>query len=185
MTDSRTTIVERSNELFYRLGFVGVSVEAVLDASGTSRGTFYKHFRGKHDVALAVLEYRADLYETEIGRAVDGAPDAAGIAEGLFEALRAWHARYGARGCLFQTAASEYGRQHPDVFRLARDHKVRVRGLLETALARAGARDTRGAAEQLLLLLEGAVALGQFDDQQRQIDAARRAALALISGVRA
>ena len=31
---------------------------------------------------------------------------------------------------------------------------------------------------QLLLLLEGAVALGQFDDQQRQIDAARRAALA-------
>lgn len=181
MPDSRSTIVERSNELFYRSGFVGVSVEDVLNASGTSRRTFYQHFRGKHDVALAVLEYRAGLFEVEVERAMARARDAAGVVTALFGALRDWHQRYGARGCLFQTAASEYGRHHADVFGLARDHKVRVRGLLETALSRTGCRDVRSAAGQLLLLLEGAVAMGQFEDQRRQFDVAERAASALIT----
>jgi AcrR family transcriptional regulator len=177
--DSRATIIEQSNDLFYRMGFVGVSIEAVLDASGTSRGTFYKHFRSKHDVATAVLRYRADLFERAIADAIEGAADVPAVSDALFEALRAWQNRFGARGCLFQTAASEYGRQHPDVFRLARDHKIRIQSLVEVALTRTGARDARRGAEQLLLLFEGAVALGQFGDQERHIDAAKDAASSL------
>jgi len=177
--DSRIAIVQASNELFYRLGFVGVSVEELLAASGLSRGTFYKHFRSKHAVASAVLAYRAALFEAAIARALESADGVPASVDALFDVLAAWHLAHGAHGCLFQTAASEYGRRHPDVFRLARDHKVRVRGLLETGLARAGVRETRRGAEQLLLFLEGAVALGQFGEQQREIDAARRIARAL------
>lgn len=176
---SRSAIIERSNDLFYQKGFVAVSIETVLEASGTSRGTFYKHFRGKQDVAIAVLQYRADLFERAVAKALDDAADVTPVSDALFETLRAWHARFGARGCLFQTAASEYGRHHPEVFRLARDHKVRIHDLVEVALTRAGARKARRGAEQLLLLFEGAVALGQFGDQERHIDAAKDAASAL------
>ncbi|GGK22164.1 TetR/AcrR family transcriptional regulator [Salinarimonas ramus] len=181
MIESRQAIVERSNDLFYEAGFVGVSIEAVLDASGLSRGTFYKHFSGKHDVALAVLEYRGTKFEGALAEALADAADTRAVAVALFRVLREWQRRHGARGCLFQTAASEYGRRHADVFRLASDHKIRVRGLVEVALHRAGATDYRRAADELLLLFEGAVALGQFHDHERQIDAAERAAAALLA----
>ncbi|WP_029032140.1 TetR/AcrR family transcriptional regulator [Salinarimonas rosea] len=176
MSESRGLIVETADDVFYRRGFVGVSVEDLLAASGLSRGTFYKHFRSKHAVVLAVLARRAALFEDAIARGLADAHGRDAIADGLFAALADWHATHGARGCLFQTAASEYGRGHPDVLRLARDHKTRVRGLVEAALARAGVRDARSAAEPLVLLMEGAVALGQFADQRRQIEAARRVA---------
>ncbi|MGJ3265435.1 MAG: TetR/AcrR family transcriptional regulator [Salinarimonas sp.] len=180
MQDSHDMIVRTSNDVFYRLGFVGVSVEELLSASGLSRGTFYKHFRSKHEAVLAVLAYRAGLFEDAITRRVEQAAGVPALVDALFDALAEWHVVHGARGCLFQTAASEYGRHHADVVRLARDHKVRVRARLETALARAGMRHPRPGAEQLMLLMEGAVALGQLDDQARQIDAARHTASALF-----
>ncbi|MGP9821634.1 TetR/AcrR family transcriptional regulator [Salinarimonas sp. NSM] len=180
MTESHASIVEAANDLFYRRGFVGVSVEDLLAASGLSRGTFYKHFRSKHAVVLTVLAHRAALFEQAIARGLADAQGHGAIVDALFAALSDWHETHGARGCLFQTAASEYGRGHPDVLRLARDHKIRVRGLVETALARAGLRDARFAAEPLMLLMEGAVALGQFADQRRQIEAARRVARSVV-----
>lgn len=178
--DSYTAIVSRSNSLFYRKGFVGIAIESILEESGVSRGTFYKYFESKRDVVLAVLKFRAEIFENTILNALGGALDERGVSDALFDVLRDWHARYGARGCLFQTAASEYGRHHPEVFQLARDHKHRLQHVVESALSRVGSRSPRRTAEQLLLLLEGAVALGQFGDQQGRIDAARSLAATLF-----
>jgi AcrR family transcriptional regulator len=59
---TRREIVEAATRLFAQLGYGGVSIEAVLAASGVSRGALYHHFAGKEALFEAVYEaMEADL----------------------------------------------------------------------------------------------------------------------------
>src|SRR5206468_3096281 len=50
--EQRRTLVEGAAHVFAREGYMHASVASILDASGLSRGTFYRHF---HDLREAFL----------------------------------------------------------------------------------------------------------------------------------
>jgi AcrR family transcriptional regulator len=53
--DSRARLVDAAIDLFGRHGYPAVSVEDVATEAGVSRMTFYRHFRGKADLAVTLF----------------------------------------------------------------------------------------------------------------------------------
>jgi AcrR family transcriptional regulator len=79
---TRAHLLKVATELFAAEGYEATSIEAVLKASGVSRGALYHHFANKEAVFAAVLE----MVEGRVAKEVAGA--AAG-ATNPFDALRA------------------------------------------------------------------------------------------------
>lgn len=59
-SESRQRIVAAATELFAESGFDGVSLNAVIERSATSKGTLYHHFASKEDLYATVLEDMLD-----------------------------------------------------------------------------------------------------------------------------
>ncbi len=64
-TNTKDKIVEAAWQLFYEHGYEATTVEDVVRASGTSKGSFYHYFEGK-DALLGSLAYLFDAKYTEL-----------------------------------------------------------------------------------------------------------------------
>ena len=52
---TRSRIVEVAGRLFRRHGYDGVSIDAIMETAGLTRGGFYGHFKSKRDLFNAVV----------------------------------------------------------------------------------------------------------------------------------
>lgn len=71
--NSRNTkgkIVSAAWQLFYRQGYDDTTIDEIVDASGTSRGSFYHYFEGK-DALLSSLSYLFDEKYEELMDTMD------------------------------------------------------------------------------------------------------------------
>nr|WP_179275307.1 TetR/AcrR family transcriptional regulator [Rhodococcus sp. 06-1059B-a] len=59
---TRDAIVDAAAAEFSRRGFGGASVNAILGASGRTKGAMYFHFQSKQDLAVAVVDAAARRY---------------------------------------------------------------------------------------------------------------------------
>ena len=65
--NTRGRIIQAAWQLFYRQGYGDTTVEEIIAASGTSRGSFYHYFEGK-DALLSSVSYLFDeKYEELMG----------------------------------------------------------------------------------------------------------------------
>ncbi|GAB3597508.1 TetR/AcrR family transcriptional regulator [Microbacterium tumbae] len=76
----RQEIADAALELFVRHGFETTTVDAIVDAVGISRRSFFRYFGTKEDVLLGDLNTRGDA----VARALAARP----ATEGAWEALR-------------------------------------------------------------------------------------------------
>ncbi len=60
MTDTRNQLVSSMKELLWERGYDATSPNQVLERSGAGKGSFYHHFKGKKELAIAAMEDRAD-----------------------------------------------------------------------------------------------------------------------------
>ena len=58
--ETRERILEIAERLFFRQGFSGTSLSDVMAVARLSKGAFFYHFKGKEELAYAVLERWAD-----------------------------------------------------------------------------------------------------------------------------
>jgi AcrR family transcriptional regulator len=80
---TRTQIVEAAMRLFAELGYGAVSIEAVLAATGVSRGALYHHFAGKEALFEAAYEaMEADLMRRATAATATVSDAAAGLRTG-------------------------------------------------------------------------------------------------------
>lgn len=68
--NTRGKIVTAAWDLFYRQGYEHTTVEDIIEASGTSRGSFYHYFEGK-DALLSSLSYLFDDKYEELMETLD------------------------------------------------------------------------------------------------------------------
>ena len=71
--NSRNTkgkIVSAAWQLFYRQGYDDTTIDEIVEASGTSRGSFYHYFEGKDDL-LSSLSYLFDEKYEELMETMD------------------------------------------------------------------------------------------------------------------
>lgn len=174
----RQTLLETARELFTTAGFRATGIDTLLERAGVAKMTLYHHFDSKDALALAVVEQVGD----EVLAALE-AQAAAG--EGPAEALvgvvgyPAQPAMVG-HGCLFHHVCAEFKEADEPLRQAVREHKQRVRELLEGLARRAGARDPKRLADQLFVLFEGSLAGSESACTGHVADAGVDAARALV-----
>lgn len=87
---SRSALLESAARGLSRHGYANLVLEEVARDAGYTRGALYHQFKGKEDLALAVLEWVDETWWLEVGALAEDQPDAAA---GLL-ALARGHAIY-------------------------------------------------------------------------------------------
>ena len=68
--NTKGRIIQAAWQLFYRQGYDDTTVEEIIEASGTSRGSFYHYFEGK-DALLSSVSYLFDEKYAELMSTMD------------------------------------------------------------------------------------------------------------------
>ena len=84
---TRARVLDAAQALFAEQGYEATSTDAILEASGISRGALYHHFPTKQAVFEAVFQRVSDA---AIERAVRGAPESPSPLETLVQVCLRW-----------------------------------------------------------------------------------------------
>lgn len=57
---TRNKIMDVAQQMVLQVGLTGASVEKVIDGAGVTKGTFFYHFKTKHDLAASLIERYAN-----------------------------------------------------------------------------------------------------------------------------
>lgn len=157
-SSARERLLETACALFYRDGIRAVGVDTIVEQSGVGKATLYRHFPTKDDLVAAYLAEVANADEQWFRDTIapyEGSPR---------EQLLAWFAACeqrmqttGFRGCPFLNAMAEIAQPEHPAYQRAVEHERRVRDSMAQLSRAAGARDPERLADQLLVVLNGAL----------------------------
>jgi AcrR family transcriptional regulator len=177
----RELLLDAAWRLFYRDGFHAVGIDTVLAEAGVAKMTLYNHFASKEELIVAVLERRAEQFESSLAAAVEVA------GRSPMKRLMAvfdWHAEWlrspGFNGCAFIKAVAEFPQAEAKPHLVAAAHKGRIYQLLEFLLKELAVRQPAAIARQLELLIEGAIVAAHVYGRPEAAKDARAAAEVLI-----
>ncbi len=176
----RERLLEAAKELTYAQG-VGVGVDALLKSANVARRSLYEHFGGKDGLITEVLRLTAAEDEAAYEQTMRAAGDdprerLLAVFDWLGEVIEAPDFR----GCRYLGAELALADpRHPghDVIRRYREH---LHDLLERELRALGHPQPPYAADQLVLLIDGVLAVGAIRPESHPAAAARQLAEQLV-----
>ncbi|MGJ7902218.1 TetR/AcrR family transcriptional regulator [Lysobacter sp. 1R34A] len=154
----RERILAVASQLFYAQGIRAVGIDGIIDRSGVAKASFYKHFPSKNDLVAEVLTRLGVAWRQWLADAVDrwsGDPSARPLA--VFDALGERLGSSGFRGCVFINSIVELADREHAGHAVAHDHKRQVTAYLERLLLEAQVRPAADLANQLMMLIDGAI----------------------------
>ena len=171
LTPGARRILDVASELFYRHGIHAVGVDTIAAESGITKRTLYDRFGSKDQLVVAYLQARHQRWWEEMEERVTRAPDSPVLA--LFDSYSLFSAPTD-RGCAFLNAAAELANDHP-AYKVVRTHKRAVLDRLVELVSPglAADQDPLAVAQEIYLLLEGAIAHRGVDGDDRLLVRAR------------
>jgi AcrR family transcriptional regulator len=179
---ARERLLETAERLIYASSIQGTGVDAIVRESGTARKSFYLYFSSKEQLIAEALRRRDERWMTwfEQGTLKSAArPDEQLL--GMFDVLREWFVGGDYYGCAFLNAAGEIKTPENEIFKVSRMHKERLLAFIERLCQEAGAEDARSLARQLLILVDGAIAVALVSGEATPADDAKRAAASVVA----
>ena len=181
-SSKREQLIETALELFSRQGFHAVGIDSILDRSGVAKKTLYNHFKSKGELILAVLRHYDERFRNQFMRAVESrSASPAGRLLAVFDVAEEWFNRKDFNGCLFVGAAGEYPEEDTPIRKTCKESKDLILGYLSQLATEAGTPHPKELAQQLLLLLEGAISLAKIHKTSVSAAQAKEAAKVLIA----
>ena len=158
-SSARQRLLETARALFYREGIRAIGVDTIVERSGVGKATLYRHFPTKDDLIAAYIEEEDHAHLQWFDECVtkpERSPK---------ELLLAWLddceqriQEPGFRGCPFLNAMAEIADTEHPAYQSAVRHERALRDRLAQLSRQAGARDPEQLADQLLLVVNGALA---------------------------
>jgi AcrR family transcriptional regulator len=184
-TSMRQRLVDAATELFYAYGLRAVSVDKVIEAAGTTKVTFYRHFKSKDDLVVAYLEGRAAVEREGVGAAVAAAGgEADAVLRLIAEQLGIIACAPGFRGCPFINAAAEYPDPDSQVRKAVDEHRAWCRATFAALVAPFAPERAAEAGDDLMLLRDGAMVAGYLDEPDAVAASFLRSAKAVVEEFR-
>lgn len=182
----RERLLDTATALFNERGVLAVGVNTVITEADVAPMTLYRQFGGKDELVAATLELWSTRWLDSITRKLERyGDDAMARYAGLWDAMAEWFAEKDFRGSYIANAAAEL-RSEPDHrgHKVIAEHRQAVRDFLGDLARDAGAEDPGKLAAQLLVLMDGAVALATVDTESRD-SAARDARMLALAALHA
>jgi AcrR family transcriptional regulator len=178
--DLRSRILDTATALFEQRGFAATGVDTIAAQVGVRSASLYRAVGSKDALIVAVLERWSERWQQRITAGLAPPPE-----NGrrrllqLWDVLAEWFAAEDFRGSLIANAAVEL-RDRPEhpAHQVVAAHRAWVQQFLEQLATTGGLADPPGSAEQLHLLVEGAIVRAV----SRQRATARALAAALLTG---
>lgn len=179
-SDTRQRLLQATERLVYAGGIHATGMDLIVRTSGVARKQVYRLYPNKDALVAAALRARDERWmQWFIGASSRAqAPRARLLA--MFDALREWFGTDDFRGCAFLNAAGEIGDEASPILAVAREHKARLLEYVRTLTRAAALPDPDEAAAQLLVLIDGAIAVALVTRDPAIADSAGRAAAALL-----
>lgn len=179
---TREKLIQAGHEIFYRDGFLLAGLDRLLAEVGCSKQTFYNHFESKDDLIVAVIDEHHRWWSSELLRRIQQAAGADPRAQilAVFDVLDELLHDPDYRGCIYLNAAVEFPHPHHPAHQSARKAKADGVAMLEEIAARAGAADSMALAEEIDMILEGALITHQVAPERDVCAVARRVATTLL-----
>ncbi len=142
-------------DLFWEQGYEVTSLDALSQAMGLSRSSFYACFGSKHALLMAAVQRYADDRYKSLTERVAACTDPRDAVREMLAVIA--DVDGGTRGCLFVNAVAELAPGDADLLGFAQAHTARVGALMNATLRRLGCTEADAPARTGALL---ALAMG-------------------------
>lgn len=183
--ETRKKILNAASKLFYENGIRSVGVDLVAETAGVTKRTLYYHFKSKDELIAAYLEARNEPVLAGLKSAIESANGSpADRVAALFDMLAAESRAPTWRGCPFARMAAELPAEqtHP-ARQIASDHKHAFETWLTGWFRAQGVGRSSMLAQQIIVLVDGAITQMLIHDDPGYAKASGVAARSLIDAV--
>jgi AcrR family transcriptional regulator len=157
-SEKRDQLIDTALRLFERHGYRATGIDRILAEAGVAKMTLYHHFKSKDELIVAALRRRdAEWRAWFIGRVTKRAATPRERLIAVFDVLEEWFRNRDFHGCSFGQAATEFRDPKHSVHKMASEHKQQMLAYFRELAAAAGATDPELLAQQISLLVEGAI----------------------------
>lgn len=179
LTAGAKKILEVASKLFYQYGIYNVGVDTIAAESGFTKRTLYDRFGSKDHLVAIHLKARHQRWWARMEERLTEDPPSPALT--FFESYIR-DAETSDRGCAFINAAAELAMDHPG-YAVVQEHKRMVLDRLTTLISqqRPQVADADRVAEQVFLLMEGAIVHMGVDGDDRLFASARDMVERLLS----
>ncbi|CUI64687.1 HTH-type transcriptional regulator yjdC [Achromobacter xylosoxidans] len=178
--DTRQRLLQATERLVYAGGIHATGMDLIVRTSGVARKQVYRLYPNKDALVAAALRARDERWMQWFVAASSRAQAPRARLLAMFDALREWFGTDDFRGCAFLNAAGEIGDEASPILAVAREHKARLLEYVRTLTRAAALPDPDEAATQLLVLIDGTIAVALVTRDPAIADSAGRAAAALL-----
>jgi AcrR family transcriptional regulator len=178
----RDRIMSAATDLFYRHGIHAVGVDAIANAAGTNKMSFYRNFASKDELVAEYLrgeQREGMLWWDETLAAHAGNPRLQ--VEALFDVLVKNTCEVDSRGCALANAAVEITEPGHPARPVIEKYKAEMRGRFHELARAMNAREPGVLGDSLMLLWEGAFLTRVTMGEHGPVQGAAKAARALIA----
>jgi len=176
----RMRLIEAATRLFCRNGIAATGIDAIVAEAGTAKTTLYKIFKSKNDLIAAVLQAEDVRWRAWFLAAVADPPSPRDKLDAIFPALKKRLGEENYTGSIFINAVGEHPRDEARLRELAIQHKSFIINHIRDFARAAGAAGPDIFADQIGMLIDGAVAAAMVTRSLDSVDAAGRAAAVLL-----
>jgi len=179
---ARDRLLEAAARLFSQAGIQASGVDAIIDAAGVAKATFYRHFPSKDDLVVAWLRDPRTRWFDRVRAQAEGSH--AEPTEKLllfFEGVAEWLESEGFRGCAYLNTAVEISDADHPARRIVRDYLDEIQAWLHDVLDDGGYREADMLAKELHALVAGAISLAVARRTSAFAISAREAAARLLA----
>ncbi|MGN9758322.1 TetR/AcrR family transcriptional regulator [Streptomyces sp. SD31] len=186
MTPGARRALEAAGRLFYERGIHAVGVDLIAAEAGVTKKTLYDRFGSKEQIVVEYLADRDERWRAFLAQHLDAArPTPTSRVTAVFDASRAWSAKYSSKGCSMVNAHAEISDPSHPAYPIITGQKQWMLALF-TDLARDITPDGAGRLGRTLMLLhEGALVAHGLNSFPDPIGHAREQARALLAGAEA
>lgn len=186
VSQRREHLVDTAINLFAEHGYHATGIDMILAEAGVSKKTLYRHFRSKEELILAALRKYDGLFRNDFMRQVEArADDPADRLLAIFDVAADWFEQRNFYGCIFINAIGEYSAADSPIRQACKDFKALMRRYVEDLCQALDVADPAGLADELAMLLEGAIVTAQVSQQRaRAALVARKVAQTVIAEAR-
>ena len=180
LTPTQERLLRATENLIYQGGIHATGMDLIVKTSGVARKSLYKHYPNKDALVAAALQARDERWMQWFIATTTRAATPRERLLSVFDALQEWFESDGFRGCAFINAAGEISDPAHPIRAVSRLHKARLLEHVLHLAQEARLPDPDEAARQLLVLIDGAIAVALVSGDVSITASAQRAAAALF-----
>ena len=179
----RDEMIKCAYDIFYKNGFHATGVDTIVDSTGISKRTLYKHFSSKEGLIIAAVNYYHQIMYKAITDYIEKSTLDQPVDKALliFDFLAKLVDDGNLYGCFAMNAKTEYAHKAVEIESACDVHTNTLKSLVEKYLLEAKIKESESLAIQIIMLFEGAILRSKGTENSKPIKLAKSAAKVICS----